>query len=209
MSGRVDKLAVGITLCAVVAAGCARTAMPATMRSSPSWPDSICTSHVGSRFLTTTMGDSDRIRIEPASSRPRITQSQAYDAYVRRYHAPAKGDFPRMQVRYGLVTDAEEGPGSSGMGFVPEYRRTPAWVISLCGSPRPAAVELPPGARKRFSLPPDGGLLVVYLSAQPGAALLTGWYISGHGDYGLGGLGMSADNPDPAATRYRSVSWTQ
>lgn len=107
-----------------------------------------------------------------------------------------------MQIRFGLITDAESGEASANaLSFVPELRRTRAWVISVCASPvAPARPDS--GGR-------PGGLLVTYVGDKAPAAVIGGWYIAAHNSTGGGGAGTGLGNPGAAATPLLSVRWTQ
>ncbi|HET6908827.1 MAG TPA: hypothetical protein VFH54_05755 [Mycobacteriales bacterium] len=178
------------------------------------WPASLCTPTDGPTFTTTTTADQDLIRVEPASAPPHLTQQQAYAKYLQLFGHPTRQEAPQMQIRYGVLTDGVSGSASANdLDAVPLFRRTRAWVISACDSPRPSIVatyhrpQLPHHGEP--PLPPDGGLLVVYIADSPTTELFTGWYLTGKSTQGLGGIGASPDNPAPTATSYLSVPWRE
>jgi hypothetical protein len=104
-----------------------------------------------------------------------------------------------MRIRFGLVTDEEMGEASANaLSFVPELRRTPAWVISVCGSSRA------PGGPVSGGRP--GGLLVVFVGDQAPATVIGSWYTEKHNSTG-GSDGGAPGNPDAATTPFLSVRW--
>ncbi len=99
------------------------------------WPMSICRRTPGSRFTTTTEGDQGNFIIEPASGhkRPLITPAVAYRHFLTMYGTQTKQQRRNTQVRFGLVSDLIQGPASNNViNYVPQTRRTPAWIISNC-----------------------------------------------------------------------------
>lgn len=208
-----------LTVAALMAAGalsasCASPTAASQGADRRTWPASMCTRSNGAAFTTTTVADQDLIRVEPAPSPPRLTPGQVYDKYLQLYGHPTRQEAPQMQVRYGVVTDGVTGSASgNNLEAVPLFRRTRAWVISACNAPRPAIIatyhrpQLP--HHQQIPLPPNGGLLVVYIADTPNPQLLTGWYLTAKSTQGLGGIGTSPDNPAATATPYVSVPWRQ
>jgi hypothetical protein len=201
-----------LVITAALSASCGRSSVAASP-SAKAWPESMCSRTSGDVFTTTTTAYQDLIRVEPAAS-PHLTAQQAYDKYLQLYGHPTRHEAPQMQVRFGLVTDGVTGSASANdLDAVPLFRRTRAWVISACDAPRPSIVATYPRPQlphhSQPPLPPDGGLLMVYIADTPKTELFTGWYLTAKSTQGLGGIGASPDNPAPSATNYVSVPWRE
>jgi len=125
------------------------------------------------------------VRVSPASasSSPRVSQGQAYSAFIASGMFPKTASSHRPDVRYGLFSDDEYGTLDGSGGVTPSFENVPAWIVrfdnvpdELCGNvggtgdPRAAGTQAP-STNDSCSQPAPADILVVY-NANTGAYML-------------------------------------
>jgi hypothetical protein len=180
-----------------------------TTSTGPLWPASICTRSHSQRFATTTEGDQGEIVIEPAATgaHPVISEARAFRHFTTLYGRPISPAQTRhLQVRFGLVSDLSSGPQSGNVvGYVPELRRTPAWIVTDCVDARAPAEhpEPPRGYRSR------GLGQLSFIVADTTAASSPGYeFVPHHQRDNVGASGpYESPRPSPRLTPYYSTPW--
>jgi hypothetical protein len=180
-----------------------------TTSARPLWPASICTPTHSHRFAARTEGDQGDIVIEPASAhaRPVISATRAFRHFKTLYgRSVSRGQTRHMQVRFGLVSDLSSGPVSGNVvGYVPDLRRTPAWIVTDCVDARaPAEHPEPPRAYRSRGL----GQLSLIVADTTATSSLGYEFVPHHQRDNVGASGpYESPRPSPRLTPYYSTPW--
>lgn len=172
---------------------------------SVTWPRSICnTAGAVHRFDVTAVGNKGAFVVEPTGAHrtPILTPGEALRRFRRMYGRTTAAEERHTSVRYGLVTDSYEGLASAGVvGYVPESRRTPAWIVSNCTNAAPP---------KDDSHAANG--TVLFAVADTRAVKSWGWVFLPHShrfrNPGEAGPATLLDHPKATATPFYSAKWS-